>query len=83
MSISDFFQKLVETSNSKLSDIVEGDIIWARRYKNEKEKQAIPDGHREGPFIVLSNNGKELEGDLSRQSTLRLAFQILRTFFYA
>lgn len=60
MSISDFFQKLVETSNSKLSDIVEGDIIWARRYKNEKEKQAIPDGHREGPFIVLSNNGKEL-----------------------
>lgn len=35
------------------SQIVVGDIIWAKRYENEKEKNLIPEGHREGPYIVL------------------------------
>lgn len=37
-----------------------GDIIWAKRYKDEKEKESIPEGHKEGPYIVLN----KIEGQL-------------------
>jgi len=36
------------------SKIELGDIIWAKRYKNSKEMNLIPEGHREGSFIVLA-----------------------------
>jgi hypothetical protein len=31
-----------------------GDIIWAKRYKNETQMESISLGHREGPFIVIN-----------------------------
>jgi len=41
-------------------EIKVGDIIWAKRYNNEEEKEFIPLGHREGPFIVLKKRNKDL-----------------------
>lgn len=37
-----------------LNNLVVGDIIWAKRYSNEEEKNDIPEGHRVGPFIVIA-----------------------------
>ena len=37
------------------SKIVVGSIIWAKRYKTKKEKLAIRENHREGPYIVVKN----------------------------
>lgn len=36
-----------------LSKIQEYNIIIAKRYKDETEKLLIPEGHREGPYIVV------------------------------
>lgn len=45
----------------ELLELVElGDIIWAKRYNNDKDKQLIPEGHQEGPFIVLGKCDKGL-----------------------
>lgn len=37
-----------------------GDIIWAKRYKNEEDMLSIPEGHREGPYVVIENRGNYL-----------------------
>ena len=43
-----------ESQLKKLLDEIEiGDIIWAKRYKTEEEKKAIPKKHKEGPFVVV------------------------------
>lgn len=49
-----------------LDDIIVGDIIWAKRYYTEEEKNNIPEGHREGPFIVIA---KTKEGIYATQGT--------------
>ncbi len=38
----------------------EGDIVWANRYKTEREKKRIPEGHRDGPFIVMRRTPKRV-----------------------
>ena len=43
-----------------LDDVNEGDIIWVKRYKNRKIKKTIPDGHKEGPMIVLKKRDNKL-----------------------
>ena len=45
-----------------LENINVGDIIWAKRYSNEEEKNNIPEGHREGPFIVIAKTEKGIIG---------------------
>lgn len=51
--------QMVEDYDALYNQIKVGDIIWAKRYQNEIEKESIPEGHREGPFIVLKKeNGK-------------------------
>jgi len=45
-------------NKSILDDIIVGDIIWAKRYSTEEEKNNIPEGHREGPFIVIAKTDK-------------------------
>ena len=42
------------------SQIEIGDIIRAKRYKNETQKESIPEGHREGPYIVLNKENGNL-----------------------
>lgn len=39
--------------NKLYSEIEVGSIIWAKRYRNESELEKIPEGHEEGPFLVL------------------------------
>lgn len=49
----------IENINQKItyeelySKIETGSIVWAKRYKNEEEQKNIPEGHDEGPFLVL------------------------------
>lgn len=38
-----------------------GDIIWAKRYSDEEEKFEYPEGHEEGPYIVVGNNDDSLK----------------------
>lgn len=54
--IKNFFHENFSNDNnteSILSTIKIGDIIWAKRYNTEQEKEAIPEGHQEGPYIIL------------------------------
>lgn len=62
-----------------LSEIFPGDVIWARRYHDEKEKEEIPLGHREGPFIVVgkkNNNLVCIGGTSSEPMDLSLYFKL-------
>ncbi len=54
--------KLIENLlfNSNLSFLEVGDIIWANRYQTEKEKEAIEEGHRTGPFIVIRKTKRKI-----------------------
>lgn len=36
-----------------------GDIIWAKRYNNPKQLKKIPEGHENGPYLVI---GKDKNG---------------------
>ena len=30
-----------------------GDVVWAKRYSNKKQRKKIKINHREGPYIVI------------------------------
>lgn len=45
---------IVEDPKYSYNQIKIGDIIWAKRYNSEDEMELIPEGHREGSFIVLA-----------------------------
>jgi len=53
-------KKLEDVNNNKekqiLYNVEIGDIIWAKRYNNEIEKQQIAIGHQEGPYIVIGKS---------------------------
>lgn len=55
-----------ETINNLISDIEIGDIIWTKRYNDEKQKQNIPEGHQEGPCLVV---GKTEDGLICAKGT--------------
>ncbi|MDO4963451.1 MAG: hypothetical protein Q4E75_05115 [bacterium] len=44
----------------KIDSVQIGDIIWAKRYSNSREKAKIPEGHLEGPFIVIDKSKDKL-----------------------
>lgn len=53
-------EQIIEDYEYFYNQIEVGDIIWAKRYQNEIEKESIPEGHREGPFIVLKKENGNL-----------------------
>ena len=53
MGVIEFFKKIIEVKNNDLSFLNVGDIIWARRYKTEEEKNKIKIGHQESPYVVI------------------------------
>jgi len=62
MGIIQFLKKIIEVKDNDLSFLNVGDIIWARRYKNEEEKNRIKIGHQESPFVVIKKNRKKVYG---------------------
>ena len=46
--------------NKSLLFLKVGDIVWARRYRNEKEKNKIDKGHREGPCVVIKKDSNKV-----------------------
>ena len=45
-----------------IDDLEIGDVVWARRYLNNKQKELIKANHREGPFIIIKKTPKRLYG---------------------
>lgn len=43
----------METNEDNFSSLKVGDIVWARRYANEEEKNKIESGHLVSPFIII------------------------------
>ena len=52
--------EVIEVKNGDLSFLNVGDIVWAKRYKNDLEKENIKIGHRESPYVVIKNDGKNV-----------------------
>lgn len=48
--------------SNKLFFLNVGDIVWCKRYKNELDKINIPEGHREGPYVILKKTNKYTYG---------------------
>ena len=43
-----------------ISDLNIGDVVWAKRYSNTKQKNMIKCNHREGPFVVIKKTKKRV-----------------------
>ena len=56
MRIIEFFKKVIEVKDNDLSFLNVGDIIWAKRYKNDEEKSRIKMGHQESPYVVIKKS---------------------------
>ena len=56
MRIIEFFKKIIEIKDNDLSFLNVGDIIWAKRYKNDEEKSRIKMGHQESPYVVIKKS---------------------------
>ena len=62
MGVIEFFKKIIEVKNNDLSFLNVGDIIWARRYKTEEEKNKIKIGHQESPYVVIKKKKNKVYG---------------------
>lgn len=62
MGIIEIFKKIIEVKNDDLSFLNVGDIIWAKRYKNDEEKNKLGIGHQESPFVIIKKNRKKVYG---------------------
>jgi len=62
--INDKFKQIINNQrkeeNNSLEGIEIGDLIWAKRYSNLREKYSIIKGHREGPYIVIAKENDKL-----------------------
>ena len=56
MRIIEFFKKIIEVKDNDLSFLNVGDIIWAKRYKNDEEKSRIKMGHQESPYVIIKKS---------------------------
>ena len=62
MGVIEFFKKIIEVKDNDLSFLNVGDIIWARRYKTEEEKNKIKIGHQESPYVVIKKKKNKVYG---------------------
>lgn len=47
------FEELKRIMEEEYLSLKVGDVIWAKRYITEEERLKIPEGHREGPYVVV------------------------------
>ena len=52
--------------NNDFSFLRVGDIVWAKRYNTENEKEKINPGHRESPYVII---GKTIDKTYALQCT--------------
>ena len=66
MSLVNLIKKIFKLKNNKCENksvydtLKVGDIIWAKRYTTEEEKNIIQEGHQNGPFIILKKIDKKV-----------------------
>ncbi len=53
MELIDKIKNYIIVKNNDLSFLKVGDIVWAKRYNTEEEKEKIDKGHQESPFIII------------------------------
>lgn len=53
MAIIEFLKKIIKVKDNDLSFLKVGDIIWARRYQTEEEKNKIKKGHQISPYVII------------------------------
>ncbi len=63
--IVNFIKKILklkskEKNKLNIKTLKVGDIIWAKRYTNEEDKNLIEKGHQIGPFIVLKTTDEDV-----------------------
>lgn len=56
MGIIEFFKRIIEVKDNDLSFLNVGDIIWAKRYQNDEEKNKIKKGHQDSPYVVIKKS---------------------------
>lgn len=66
-----FFEKFIP---NKLYFLNIGDIVLCRRYNNEEEKENIPVGHREGPYVIINKTLNKTYGIYCTSSLNELRF---------
>jgi len=44
----------------ELLELKIGDVIWAKRYSNKRQREKIKANHREGPYIVIKKTDKRI-----------------------
>ena len=60
MKIIEFLKKLIKVKNNDLSFLKDGDIIWAKRYQSDEEKNKLEVGHQESPFVIIKKDKKKV-----------------------
>ena len=45
---------------NELQELKIGDVVWAKRYSNKKQREKIKINHREGPYIVIKKTDKRI-----------------------
>lgn len=55
-------EKIIETNNNELSFLSVGDIVWAKRYKNDDQKEKIEKGHQESPYVIIKKTKDKVYG---------------------
>ena len=62
MGLNDLFKEEIEIESKDLSFLKVGDIIWARRYRTNEQKEKIEKGHQESPYIVIKKKSGNIYG---------------------
>ncbi len=62
MGLIDLFKEEIEIENKDLSFLKVGDIIWARRYRTDEQKEKIEKGHQESPYVVIKKKSGNVYG---------------------
>ena len=57
-----FLKTYIKKKFNKLYFLNVGDIVLCKRYNNTYEKEFIPEGHREGPYIIIKKTLTETYG---------------------
>lgn len=60
MGIIGVLKKIINVKNNDLSFLNVGDIVWARRYSNDLEKEKIKKGHQESPYVIIKKTKDEV-----------------------
>lgn len=54
----EFYKKLITFEGENTFNV--GDIIWAKRYKTQSEKERIKVGHQSSPYVIIKKKAGKI-----------------------